>query len=171
MGGKIFKTIPIETYRGCPYKCTFCNSPMHNTQVSKEKIAHSFLRRKTIENVRKEILDLKNKYNPGFLYFVDDSFLARPRKEIFEFCDMYEEFKIPFWFNTRPENCKVDFLKRLMISVYSSSEPSTVQASFIYYSVYHFKVKASDIATRLNHQPWCDFRIKPTIEFMSSSGS
>ncbi len=113
MGGKIFKTIPIETYRGCPYKCTFCNSPMHNTQVSKEKIAHSFLRRKTIENVRKEILDLKNKYNPGFLYFVDDSFLARPRKEIFEFCDMYEEFKIPFWFNTRPENCKVDFLKRL----------------------------------------------------------
>ncbi|MDC0200684.1 radical SAM protein, partial [Candidatus Pelagibacter sp.] len=113
MGGKIFKTIPIETYRGCPYKCTFCNSPMHNTQVSEEKIAHSFLRRKTIENVRKEILDLKNKYNPGFLYFVDDSFLARPRKEIFEFCDMYEEFKIPFWFNTRPENCKVDFLKRL----------------------------------------------------------
>ena len=113
MGGKIFKTIPIETYRGCPYKCTFCNSPMHNTQVNKEKIAHSFLRRKTIKNVRNEILDLKNKYNPGFLYFVDDSFLARPRKEIFEFCDMYEEFKIPFWFNTRPENCKADILKRL----------------------------------------------------------
>ena len=58
MGGKIFKTIPIETYRGCPYKCTFCNSPMHNTQVAQEKIAHSFLRRKTIDNVRNEILNL-----------------------------------------------------------------------------------------------------------------
>ena len=23
---------------------------------------------------------------------------------------MYEEFKIPFWFNTRPENCKSDYL-------------------------------------------------------------
>ena len=113
MGGKIFKTIPIETYRGCPYKCTFCNSPMHNTQVAQEKIAHSFLRRKTIDNVRNEILNLKNKYNPEFLYFVDDSFLARPKKEIFEFCDMYEEFKIPFWFNTRPENCKPETLKRL----------------------------------------------------------
>jgi radical SAM superfamily enzyme YgiQ (UPF0313 family) len=113
MGGKIFKTIPVETYRGCPYKCTFCNSPMHNTQVKNENIAHDFLRRKTIENVRKELLDLKRLYGPEFIYFVDDSFLARPKKEIFEFCEMYEEFKIPFWFNTRPENCKVDYLNAL----------------------------------------------------------
>ena len=113
MGGKIFKTIPIETYRGCPYKCTFCNSPMHNTQTKQEELAHNFLRRKTIENVKKEILELKKLYSPEFLYFVDDSFLARPKKEIFDFCDMYEEFKIPFWFNTRPENCKPEYLKRL----------------------------------------------------------
>ena len=43
MGGRIFKTIPIETYRGCPYKCTFCNSPMHNTKVKDDGIAPSFL--------------------------------------------------------------------------------------------------------------------------------
>lgn len=113
MGGRIFKTIPVETYRGCPYKCTFCNSPMHNTHVKDDGVAVSFLRRKTIKNVRKEIVELIRLYNPEFLYFVDDSFLARPGKEIHEFCDMYEEFKIPFWFNTRPENCKPEFLKRL----------------------------------------------------------
>ncbi len=121
MGGRIFKTVPIETYRGCPYKCTFCNSPMHNTNVKKdaianergEALAHSFLRRKTMEKVRSEIINLREKYNPTFLYFIDDSFLARPKNEIFAFCDMYEEFKIPFWFNTRPENCKEDVLKRL----------------------------------------------------------
>jgi len=113
MGGKIFKTIPVETYRGCPYKCTFCNSPMHNTQVKNENIAHDFLRRKTIENVRKELLSLKELYAPEFIYFVDDSFLARPRKEVFDFCKMYEEFKTPFWFNTRPENCKEDYLEAL----------------------------------------------------------
>ena len=96
MGGKIFKTIPIETYRGCPYKCTFCNSPMHNDRVKKDEIAHSFLRRKTIKNIRSEISELKRLYQPEFLYFVDDSFLARPKNEIFDFCDMYEEFKIPF---------------------------------------------------------------------------
>ena len=26
---------------------------------------------------------------------------------------MYKEFKIPFWFNTRPENCKEEVLKML----------------------------------------------------------
>lgn len=113
MGGRIFKTIPIETYRGCPYKCTFCNSPMHNTQSKKENLAHNFLRRKTIENVRKEILDLVKNYKPEFLYIIDDSFLARPKNEIYEFCEMYKEFKIPFWFNTRPENCKSEYLEAL----------------------------------------------------------
>ena len=113
MGGRIFKVIPVETYRGCPYSCTFCNSPMHNTNVKKDEVAHSFLRRKTLDKVRNELSYLVKKYNPNFFYIVDDSFLARPKKEIFEFCDMYEEFKIPFWFNTRPENCTEDNLRRL----------------------------------------------------------
>ena len=26
---------------------------------------------------------------------------------------MYKEFKIPFWFNTRPENCKTEYLEAL----------------------------------------------------------
>ena len=99
MGGRIFKMVPLETYRGCPYKCTFCNSPMHNTHVKEEAISHSFHRRKQISKVREELLSLRDKYNPSFIYFIDDSFLARPIKEIFEFLEMYKEFKIPFWFN------------------------------------------------------------------------
>ena len=27
MAGKWYKMMPVETIRGCPYKCTFCNSP------------------------------------------------------------------------------------------------------------------------------------------------
>ena len=27
MGGQIYKMFPVETIRGCPYTCTFCNSP------------------------------------------------------------------------------------------------------------------------------------------------
>ena len=36
MGGKNFKSVPIESYRGCPYTCAYCNSPMQNT-LAKEK--------------------------------------------------------------------------------------------------------------------------------------
>lgn len=112
MGGRIFKTIPVETYRGCPYTCTYCNSPMHLV-FAKEEGQPSFLRRKPIARVREELREITEKYNPGFIYFVDDSFLARPKKEIFEFCEMYSEFRLPFWFNTRPENCTPEIMAAL----------------------------------------------------------
>ncbi len=112
MGGRIFKTIPVETYRGCPYKCTFCNSPMQVVLAKADDQGH-FLRRKTIKVLEEELNLLVKTYDPEFFYFIDDSFLARPPREIYEFCDMYEQFKLPFWFNTRPENCNPENLKRL----------------------------------------------------------
>lgn len=112
MGGTIFKTIPVETYRGCPYKCAFCNSPMQVT-FAKNNDQGFFLRRKSMDVLRDELKSLINQFNPQFFYFIDDSFLARPPEEIDQFCDMYQEFGLPFWFNTRPENCKIDNLKRL----------------------------------------------------------
>ena len=47
------------------------------------------------------------------IYFIDDSFLARPRAEIFEFCKMYEEFMLPFWWQSRVENVDDEILVRL----------------------------------------------------------
>lgn len=44
---------------------------------------------------------------------MDDSFLARPKSEINDFCEMYKEFRLPFWFNTRPENCDMGSLNQL----------------------------------------------------------
>ena len=112
MGGRVFKMIPLESYRGCPYACTFCNSPAQRS-FSKENDLSNFLRRKTIPNLRRELVECMEIYEPTFFYFIDDSFLARPRKEIFEFCDMYEEIGLPFWFNTRSENCDAENLARL----------------------------------------------------------
>ena len=112
MGGKVFKMIPVETYRGCPYSCTYCNSPGQRV-FSKDNGLGNFLRTKRIEVIQKELQEYVEQYDPSFFYFVDDSFLARPRKDIFAFCDMYEEFALPFWFNTRSETCDADILKRL----------------------------------------------------------
>jgi anaerobic magnesium-protoporphyrin IX monomethyl ester cyclase len=112
MGGRVFKTIPVETYRGCPYSCTYCNSPMQRGNAKNEGLG-SFLRRKTMPVLRNELRELVATYNPEFFWFIDDSFLARPQKEIFEFCEMYKEFSIPFWFNTRPENCTPEVMQRI----------------------------------------------------------
>lgn len=123
MGGRMFKSVPVETYRGCPYQCTYCNSPTvrdavrsdikNIIKINTENYSSSFLRRKSMSQLKNEINDIARDFDPEFIYFVDDSFLARPKDEIFNFCEMYEEIKIPFWFNTRPENCTLDVLHRL----------------------------------------------------------
>lgn len=112
MGGKIFKMVPVESYRGCPYACTYCNSPTQRL-LAKDAGLGNFLRRKSMQGLRDKLKALYDLYDPDFFFFVDDSFLARPRQEIFDFCDMYEEFKLPFYFNTRAENTDAEVLARL----------------------------------------------------------
>lgn len=113
MGGRIFKTVPVETYRGCPFTCTYCNSPMQNVLAKEEGLGKNYLRKKSVENLRRELRGLVDRFAPQFFYFIDDSFTARQKEEVLAFCDMYEEFKIPFWFNTRPETTNKTLLKRL----------------------------------------------------------
>jgi len=112
MGGKVFKMIPVETFRGCPFSCTYCNSPGQRT-FSRSNGLGNFLRRKSMPNLRKELFEYVKEYNPEFFYFVDDVFLARPVGEIVEFCEMYAEFGLPFWFNTRSETCERETLAML----------------------------------------------------------
>jgi anaerobic magnesium-protoporphyrin IX monomethyl ester cyclase len=114
MGGRHFnKSIGFETYRGCPYQCTFCNSP-GTRDISKDLGLGNFMRTKSAGVIEKELLSyMDSGYTPDVVSFIDDSFLARPAKEILEFCEMWSKYKIPFWFNTRIENCKPEYLKAL----------------------------------------------------------
>jgi anaerobic magnesium-protoporphyrin IX monomethyl ester cyclase len=57
-----------------------------------------------MDSLRNEISVLIREYDPEFFYIIDDSFLARTQAQIDEFVEMYREFELPFWFNTRPEN-------------------------------------------------------------------
>ena len=113
MGGIHFKTsISMETYRGCPYNCTFCNSP-HTRDTGKVLQLGNFMRRKSADQIERELVELIEKWDVEFITFADDSFLARPAKEIFEFSEMWAKYKIPFWMNTRVENCKPEYLDAL----------------------------------------------------------
>lgn len=113
MGGRHFyRAVSMETYRGCPYKCTYCNSPQQRTTASALDLGN-FMRRKRADIVERDLKIYIDEIGPDFIMFQDDSFLARPAKEIFEFCEMWSKYKIPFWFNTRIENCKPEYLQAL----------------------------------------------------------
>lgn len=86
------------------------------TKFYHEKCGGVFLRRKSIERLIEEIRYFVREYSPELLYIIDDTFLARPIEEIREFAERYQEFRIPFWMNTRPETLnqeKIDLLKKM----------------------------------------------------------
>jgi len=113
MGGRHFyRAVSMETYRGCPYKCTYCNSPT-TRDLSKKLDLGNFMRRKNADIVERDLQYYIEHIGPDLIMFQDDSFLARPAKEIFDFCEMWSKYNIPFWFNTRIENCKPEYLQAL----------------------------------------------------------
>lgn len=113
MGGKIFKrALSMETYRGCPYNCSYCNSPFMR-DIHKSSGMGNFMRRKPVEVIERDLQYYIKHIDPDLIMFQDDSFLARPKKEIFDICELLSKYKIPFWFNSRIENCTPEILSAL----------------------------------------------------------
>ena len=115
MGGKIRRLLPVETHRGCPYTCSFCNSPGQNRLYGDGDFLKgmSFFRKKSMDLVKKEIENHIKIYNVEYIYFWADTFLAWSDKEFDEFCKMYSEFKLPFWCQTRIETIDEEKFRRL----------------------------------------------------------
>lgn len=111
MQGKLRRMIPVQTIRGCPYTCGYCNSP---SQINLYKSESSkFFRSQKIELVRREIEHVINNYKADSIYFWADTFLAWNLREFDEFCEMYADFKLPFWIQTRPETVTEYKFKKL----------------------------------------------------------
>ena len=101
MAGKVYKMIPIETIRGCPFTCRFCNSPDQMRMY--KNLGSNFYRKKRMELVYKELKHFKEKHNVEYNYFWADTFLGMSNKEFDEFIEMYKDINLPFWMQTRPE--------------------------------------------------------------------
>jgi len=112
MGGKVYRMFPVETHRGCPYKCAYCTSPAQ-TELYKTDSGQNYLRRKSFDNMRKELLYYKNEMKAEYLYFWADTFFSWTQKDFEEFYDLYQEIKLPFWCQTRPETITAERVKKL----------------------------------------------------------
>ncbi|MDO8492710.1 MAG: radical SAM protein [bacterium] len=101
MAGKLYKMAPVETIRGCPYHCAFCNS--RNTGA----------RKKSMKKVREELLYYRDQHSVEYMFFWADTFLAMSSRELDEFCESYQDIRLPFWVQTRVETITDWRLKKL----------------------------------------------------------
>ena len=112
MAGKIYRIFPIETHRGCPYTCRFCNSPSQDVLYS-AMTKQLFFRKKSFAEIRKELLYCRDVWKAEYFFFWADTFFAWSDKEFDEFCELYQDIKIPFWCQTRPETVVEPRIKKL----------------------------------------------------------
>lgn len=105
MQGQTYRMLSVETHRGCPYTCAFCNSPAQN-RLAKDEGLGSFFRKKSMAKIREEILHYQKHYGIEYVFMWSDTFLAWSPKELAEFCEMYQDIKLPFWCQTRAETIR-----------------------------------------------------------------
>ncbi|MBI2339337.1 MAG: B12-binding domain-containing radical SAM protein [Deltaproteobacteria bacterium] len=102
MAGKVYRTVPVESNRGCPFLCTFCNSPSM-VSLYKENNSENFYRKKTVPALHEELKRQIKRWNAEYVYFTSDTFLAISDAEFDQFIEIYKDFRLPFWIQTRPE--------------------------------------------------------------------
>jgi len=112
MYGKLYRMLPVETHRGCPYTCSYCNSPSQDV-FYREQTGDKFFRKRSMEKVREDILHFRDVLKMNYVNFWADTFFAYSAREFDAFCEMYSEFKLPFWCCTRPETITAERMKKL----------------------------------------------------------
>lgn len=102
MQGKIVRMAPIETDRGCPYTCRFCEAPSL-VSLYKQSTGKYYFRRKSWKKVKEEIDLYIKKYDIAYVYFNAETFLAMSDEEFEEFVEVYKQIRLPYWCQTRIE--------------------------------------------------------------------
>ncbi|MFH1378786.1 MAG: radical SAM protein [bacterium] len=114
MQGKMISMIPINFDRGCPYRCSFCDAPSIYDYYKKE--GFGYYRVKSIQRIRDEMKYQINRFPVSYFYFNSETFLSMSMKKMEEFAEMYAEFNLPFWCQTRIEtitDAKIKLLKKI----------------------------------------------------------
>ncbi len=99
------KIVTLETSRGCPYKCIFCNMEYHRGNR---------VRFKTIDKVMSEIEYYRSEFDVNAFYIPDNTFTIN-RERTLEFCDgvLNLEHKIYWRVVTRPDCVDLELLKKM----------------------------------------------------------
>jgi len=106
------KIRPFITGRGCPYNCSFCFNKAF-AELYAGNGART--RRRSVDNVLREIGGVRDRYGLDFVTFFDDTFILN-RKWLEEFADKYPaKIGLPWWAQARADLLteeRVRFLRR-----------------------------------------------------------
>lgn len=102
LDGSLKSAFRTMTDRGCPHRCAYCNISNIKDMYKDEHIP--FLRSRTIEHVIDDLARIKKKYPfIEVIQFFDDTFFARPFKQIEQFASLYKEkVALPFYCQASP---------------------------------------------------------------------
>jgi len=97
-------TLNVSTQRGCPYTCKWCSTAVYGQSY----------RRRSPEKVVDELVEIKTKYNPDAIWFVDDVFTVS-HKWLNDFKDELAKRNayIPFECITRADRLNEDVMATL----------------------------------------------------------
>ncbi len=97
------KTMSIVTSRGCPYSCNFCSMTFKN------------VRRRSVENVVKEIQFFKDKYGVDSIAFIDELVISS-KKRGYEICGALAKLNIKWGCQGRVNICDKELLRAMKAS-------------------------------------------------------
>jgi anaerobic magnesium-protoporphyrin IX monomethyl ester cyclase len=92
------KIKPFITGRGCPYDCAFCFNKAYSDLYQGQ--GRRF-RRRSVDNVLRELVEVTSRYDVRFVLFMDDTFILQS-KWLEAFMGRYkDEIGLPFWCQVR----------------------------------------------------------------------
>ncbi len=93
-------SVDVLAGRGCPFNCSFCYNPVFMAQARGKG---KFVRKRSVENLVAELEEIKRKYKPKFITFVDELFTL-DKHWLREFLQKYRErIALPFICSVRAD--------------------------------------------------------------------
>jgi len=102
------KIRPFITGRGCPYDCSFCFNKAYSELYGG---TGRRTRRRSVDNVIREIKEVRENNDLAFIIFMDDTFILN-RQWLTEFAARYRsEIGLPFWCQVRANLVEDDLIR------------------------------------------------------------
>lgn len=102
------KIRPFITGRGCPYNCSFCFNKAYSDLYEGSGLR---TRRRSVDNVIREIREVREQYALAFITFMDDTFILN-RRWLTAFAARYQsEIGLPFWCQVRADLVRDDIIR------------------------------------------------------------